>query len=137
MGGVKIMKYYKQNNEIYAYESDGSQDYLIGDKVAMTAEELELHLNPAETPEQAIAKYESKIEEYVVQVCKDKGYRNDDSIAKYLVEGSPFKIECEALSLWIGAVWVYSYQVLQDVEDGIRPIIPTIEELIAELPKAP
>jgi hypothetical protein len=40
------MKYYKQNNEIYAYELDGSQDHLIGDKVAMTAEEVEAHINP-------------------------------------------------------------------------------------------
>lgn len=41
------MKYYKDNkNNIYAYESDGSQDELIGDKVAMTAAEVEAHLNP-------------------------------------------------------------------------------------------
>ena len=40
------MKYYKQNNEVYAYELDGSQDSLIGDKVAMTAEEVEAHINP-------------------------------------------------------------------------------------------
>jgi hypothetical protein len=46
MDGIKIMKYYKQNNEVYAYELDGSQDHLIGDKVAMTVEEVEAHLNP-------------------------------------------------------------------------------------------
>ena len=40
------MKYYKQNNEAFAYEFDGSQDHLIGDKVAMTAEEVEAHINP-------------------------------------------------------------------------------------------
>jgi hypothetical protein len=47
MGGVKIMKYYKDtNNDVYAYELDGSQDELIGDKVAMTADEVEAHINP-------------------------------------------------------------------------------------------
>lgn len=41
------MKYYKDNqNNIFAYELNGSQDYLIGDKVAMTAEEVEAHINP-------------------------------------------------------------------------------------------
>lgn len=41
------MKYYKDNNgNVFAYELDGSQDHLIGDKVAMTAEEVEAHLNP-------------------------------------------------------------------------------------------
>ena len=47
------MKYYKDiNNEVYAYEDDGSQDYLIGDKVQMTAEEVEAHINPPKTQEQ-------------------------------------------------------------------------------------
>jgi hypothetical protein len=47
------MKYYKDtNNNVYAYELDGSQDHLIGDKVAMTADEIEAHLNPPITPEQ-------------------------------------------------------------------------------------
>jgi hypothetical protein len=35
------MKYYKQNNEIYAYELDGSQDHLIGDKTPITLEEVQ------------------------------------------------------------------------------------------------
>lgn len=46
------MKYYKLNDEVYAYELDGSQDHLIGDKVAMTAEEVEAHINPPKTVEQ-------------------------------------------------------------------------------------
>lgn len=47
------MKFYKDNqNNVYAYEDDGSQDHLIGDKVAMTADEVEAHLNPPKTPEQ-------------------------------------------------------------------------------------
>lgn len=29
MDGVKIMKYYKKQNQIFAFESDGSQDHLI------------------------------------------------------------------------------------------------------------
>lgn len=56
------MKYYKDNqNNVYAYELDGSQDYLIGDKVLMTAEEVELHINPPKTEEQIIAE---KVIEY-------------------------------------------------------------------------
>lgn len=41
-----MMKYYKLNNEVFAYELDGSQDHLIGDKVPMTAEEVYAHINP-------------------------------------------------------------------------------------------
>lgn len=46
------MKYYKHNNEVFAYDLDGSQDHLIGDKVAMTASEVEAHINPQKTAEQ-------------------------------------------------------------------------------------
>lgn len=35
------MKYYKDTgNNIYAYELDGSQDHLIGNKIAITEEEV-------------------------------------------------------------------------------------------------
>ncbi|MBF7690667.1 hypothetical protein [Acinetobacter pollinis] len=41
------MKYYKLNDEVYAFESDGSQDdYITSDMVLMTAEEVDRHLNP-------------------------------------------------------------------------------------------
>ena len=48
------MKYYKKNNEVFAYELDGSQDHLIGDNVLMTVEEVELHINPPKTEEQIL-----------------------------------------------------------------------------------
>ena len=129
------MKYYKQNNTIYAYDEQQVAIGLADDKTELTAEEFELHLNPPKTVEQIVAEYEASIQLHIDSVCQNKGYTNCDSIAKYLVNGNPFKDECEALSLWIANVWVYSYQVLQDVEDGVRPIIPTVEELIAELPE--
>jgi hypothetical protein len=47
------MKYYKDTNDnVYAYELDGSQDHLIGDKIAMTPYEVEVHLNPPISVEQ-------------------------------------------------------------------------------------
>lgn len=53
MGGVKMIKYFKDNkNNVYAYSIDGSQDEFIGDKVAMTETEIEAHINPPKTAEQ-------------------------------------------------------------------------------------
>lgn len=41
------MKYFKLNDVVYAYESDGSQDELItSDHIAMTADEIDRHINP-------------------------------------------------------------------------------------------
>ena len=41
------MKYYKLNDVVYAFESDGSQDNLIKkDMVKMTDDEVDRHVNP-------------------------------------------------------------------------------------------
>ena len=45
------MKFYKDsNNDIYAYELDGSQDHLIGDKVSVTQEQVDA-INAAKNQE--------------------------------------------------------------------------------------
>ena len=41
------MKYYKLNNDVYAFEIDGSQDdYITEDMVKMTDDEVDRHANP-------------------------------------------------------------------------------------------
>jgi len=56
------MKYYKDNqNTVYAYAADGSQDDFIGDKVSMTDAEVKEHLNPTPTLAQAQTKQKSII----------------------------------------------------------------------------
>ena len=41
------MKYYKLNDQVFAFENDGSQDeYITQDMVRMTSSEVDKHLNP-------------------------------------------------------------------------------------------
>lgn len=41
------MKYYKLDNNVYAFEDDGSQDdYIKPEMVLMTSEEVDKHINP-------------------------------------------------------------------------------------------
>ena len=41
------MKYYKKDNEVFAFENDGSQDeYITEDMVRMTSSEVDKHVNP-------------------------------------------------------------------------------------------
>ena len=41
------MKYYKKGNDVFAFESDGSQDdYITEDMVMMTDLEVDKHINP-------------------------------------------------------------------------------------------
>ena len=76
---------------------------------------------------------EQAVQTHINAKCVELGYDNENSIAKYLVEGNPFYTECKAISLWISDVWVYTHQVQADVVAGLREI-PTNEELLAELP---
>lgn len=51
------MKYYKLNNEVYAFNANGSQDeYITEDMVKMTDEEVDRHINPE--------KYLTEVEKY-------------------------------------------------------------------------
>jgi len=59
------MKYYKRNNEVFAYEADGSQDELIGDKTPMTDEEVEAHINPPKTEAQILAEKVAEAKAYL------------------------------------------------------------------------
>ena len=41
------MKYYKKDNEVFAFEDDGSQDeYITEEMVRMTPSEVDKHINP-------------------------------------------------------------------------------------------
>jgi hypothetical protein len=93
------MKYYKDvNNEVYAYEEDGSQDHLIGDKVAMTEDEIKAHLNPPITLEQAKAsKLAEVLKDYdsanqapisYMDTTFQADYKSQDMISKALSAGS-------------------------------------------------
>ena len=47
MVGVTLMKYFKLNGEVFAFENDGSQDdYITQDMVRMTPSEVDKHVNP-------------------------------------------------------------------------------------------
>ena len=59
------MKYYKLKDDVFAYEEDGSQDDLIGDKVLMTAEEVELHINPIPTEAQLLEAKQREAQNYL------------------------------------------------------------------------
>jgi hypothetical protein len=95
MDGIKIMKYYKDtNNNVYAYELDGTQDELIGDKVAMTVDEIEAHINPPLTLSQVIAHLESITDAYIqskidaYNLANGVKFKDIDAFTKYAINTS-------------------------------------------------
>ena len=64
-----MMKYYKLNNEVYAFENDGSQDeYITEDMVRMTTSEVDKHLKP-ETKQ-----FWEIVEQYVERLARAKAH---------------------------------------------------------------
>ena len=94
---------------------------------AKTTEEIAIELEAKQK------ELERTIEAHIDSVVKAKGYNNQDSIAKYLVDTNPFYEECKSISIWIGNVWIKAHEIQSEVQAGTRPI-PTINEVIAELP---
>ena len=104
---------------------------VLADKVVKTYTVIDI---PVEELQANLQKeLERTIEAHIDSVVKIRGYNNQDSIAKYLVDTNPFYEECKAISVWIGNVWIKAQEIQSEIESGTRPI-PTIEEVIAELP---
>lgn len=111
----------------------GNVTYTVGENEVVKTYEV-VEIPKEEIIATTVKAMEEAIEDHINTTVKARGYNSQDSIAKYLVSGNPFYAECTAISLWIGSVWVYSHQVQADVMAGTRTM-PTIEELIAELPE--
>ena len=80
------MKYYRdKDNQVFAYELDGSQDHLISDKTPMTAEEVEAHINPPKTEAQILAEKVAEAKTYLAstdfKVLPDYEPKSDEVIA--------------------------------------------------------
>jgi hypothetical protein len=128
MDGVKIMKYYKDtNNNVYAYELDGLQDHLIGNKVAMTQDEVEAHLNPPITPEQLVQLAKSSVYVLLDKTAQQYDYRNFAEVAQF-VNSNVWKAEAGSLIAWQDAVWTKCYELL-------KAPVTSIDDFAVQLPK--
>lgn len=87
--------------------------------------------------EEVIAHYQTSIsnavQKHLDTKAMEKGYDSILSACSYAGHTNPFQEEGKTFVEWRGNVWAYCYQVLDHVSQGFRTI-PTIEELLAELP---
>lgn len=78
--------------------------------------------------------FEDAIEAYMTSVVQTRNYRDIHTAASYVNStNEKFAKEGAACNKWRDDVWDKCYAILGDVENGLRPI-PTLEEVIAELP---
>jgi len=61
------MKYFRQGNEVYAYDNEQVTQGYGKDMVSMTDEEAELHINPIKTEAQLLQEKVQEAELYLVK----------------------------------------------------------------------
>ena len=111
----------------------GNVSYKIGENEITKFYEI-VDLTNEEIIDSVSTNFQNTIQNHIAEFVKSKGYDNENSIAKYLVEGNPFYIECKALSLWIGNVWLFANNLQNEVIGGVRAMPETNEELVGLLP---
>lgn len=87
------------------------------------------------TEEELQQQFEDGIEAYMDSVVQTRNYKNIHTAASYVNStNEKFAREGAACNKWRDDVWDKCYAILAEVKAGTRPI-PTLEEVIAELPK--
>lgn len=129
------MKYFKdENNQVFAYEADGSQDaFILHDLVAITDEEADLIRNPPETPEQTIARLGAYLDTYIDQQANSFRYESIRTMVTYVGDpNSQFNAEGVGALEFRSRCYTLALTIINEVNQG-RPV-PTGAELIAEMP---
>jgi len=79
-------------------------------------------------------KYMDAIQNHLDTTVQERNYDGILSLCTYATSpNTTFALEGQAGVNWRDACWTYAYQVFDDVNNGSR-ILPTVTELIAELP---
>ena len=92
-------------------------------------------ISAAELTEEQIKKVlTNAVQAYMDTVAQTRGYDNIHTACSYVNSTDEiFAAEGAACLAWRDSVWRKCYDILAEVQAGIRPI-PTVDDLIAELP---
>lgn len=99
--------------------------------VDKTEEELQVEVTAKTTA--ILTSYKATIQAMIDSEAQNRGYDDINAIAKYQGYTNMYQEETIALGMWCADCWTKGYIILDEVQKGIRAL-PTIEEVLAELP---
>lgn len=133
------MKYYKDiNNQVYAYEADGSQDaYIPETLVAITVEEAdELCKPPALTQEEQFEAVRVALQSAIDDKAKSFNFSSGNALMLYAGFTNPFQTLAQQFATWEASVWVEAETYRQEVIAGIKPMLSP-SQAVALMPEYP
>jgi hypothetical protein len=83
-----------------------------------------------------LGKFITAMEAHYDSVARDKKYDNRLTCALRAGYAGPFQLEGQAFAIWMDNCNAYGYLEMAKVLNGTRQM-PTVEQLISELPSAP
>ena len=132
------MKYFKDNkNQVYAFESDGSQDaYIPKSLIAITVTEADnLRKPPAPTVAEVTAVFVAGIQKRLDDFVKTRNYDNILSACTYATSTVPkFAEEGQHCVDLRDQTWASAYQILEDVQLKKIPMPASIDDIASRLP---
>lgn len=132
------MKHYKNptTGEVFAYETEEERlQWGAEDLVAMTAAEVEAHLNPQPTSEQVQAQFTAAIQQRLDAFAQTRNYDGILSACTYATSTVPkFQAEGQACVNLRDATWSAAYNILAQVQAGTRPMPQSIVDIESDLP---
>lgn len=132
------MKHFKHptTGEVFAYETEAERDaFGAPELVAMTAAEVEAHLNPIPTPSQLQAAFVAAIQQRLDDFARTRNYDGILSACTYATSTVPkFAAEGQACVDLRDATWSAAYAILAEVQAGTRPMPASLADIEADLP---
>lgn len=133
------MKYYKNaKNEIFAFESDGSQDDYIKDNlISITLDEAnELRKPPPKTLEEQAEYVRLALQSAIDDKAKSFGFSGGNALMLYAGFLNPFQPLAQVFATWEASVWVEADAYKADVLAGLKPMLSP-SEAVALMPVYP
>lgn len=125
MVGVEIMKYFKdKNNQVYAFEADGSQDELIPvNLIALTEYEADQLRIPNLSVEQLSENVRDALQLAIDDKARSFGFSGGNALMLYAGFLNPFQPLAQVFATWEASVWVEADAYKADVIAGIKPML--------------
>lgn len=133
------MRYFKQNDEIYAYDDEQVAQGLAVGLEEVSKKEADKIINPPLSEYEAKAKLIEDFKKVVQSIldtkAQEKGYDDIVSACSYAGYENEFRAEGEAFGIWRAKCWRWGYDLLERYKDTPTKKIPSIEEMLKSMPE--